>query len=267
MELLLGASLVIICIVIILIKETLILKLSEHDLATGEQTNQLKIVQLSDLHGRIRFLNGSISRWVNQANPDCVVITGDLTSRKSQWYKVLAELKRIQCEHILFVPGNYERETWEGWRKWDYTEQESEILLDSLREQGVKVLINESYQLQKNGRTVTFYGYDNSIYGNESGGPSRDETEQSDYTILLAHSPSIIRHIKKQAIEYNLLLVGHTHGGQIRLFGWSYGAYKNFHVGLKQMGEGKHFYIHRGSGTVRLPLRIECPPEIALFRI
>lgn len=267
MELLLGASLVIICISIILIKETLVLKLTEHDLAGEHTINQLKIVQLSDLHGRVRFLNGSISRWVNQADPDCVVITGDLTSRKGQWNKVLAELGRIQCEHILFVPGNYERETWEGWRKRDYTEQDSEILLNSLRRQGIKVLINESYRLQKNRRTVTFYGYDNSIYGFESGGPSREEIERSGYTVLLAHSPSILRHIKKQGIDYNLLLVGHTHGGQIRLFGWSYGAYKHFHVGLKQMSEDKHFYIHRGSGTVRLTIRFACPTEIAEFRI
>lgn len=265
MELLLVISFVFVCITLIVMKETLILRISLHRMAKG-QNNQLKIVQLSDLHGRTRFLNGSISRWVNQANPDCVVITGDLISRKHQWPKVLVDLKRIECENILFVPGNYERETWEGLHKRDYTDEESMKLLDSLRMLGIKVLINESYQLRMNGRNVLFYGFDNSIYGNEQGGPNREETELSDDTILLAHSPSIIHYIKSQGIDYNLLLVGHTHGGQIRLFGWTYGAYKHFHVGLKRINDNKHFYIHRGSGTVRLPIRFACPPEITLFQ-
>ncbi|MFS1512713.1 hypothetical protein VQL36_09785 [Chengkuizengella sp. SCS-71B] len=68
-------------------------------------------------------------------------------------------------------------------------------------------------------------------------------------------------------LRYNLLLTGHTHGGQIRFFHKTFGAYKHFHVGMKKITPQSFFYINRGLGTVKLPIRVNCSPEISVMRL
>ncbi|USG64509.1 metallophosphoesterase [Brevibacillus ruminantium] len=227
----------------------------------------LKIVQLSDIHGRTRFLNGSISRMANLLRPDIVIITGDLTTSLKQTTRVLEELQKIQCKQIVFVPGNYERETKTGFQKRLYNVDEYHALLTNLREQDITVLENSFLTIPVDGQQLFLYGFDNSIYGNERLNATSADWEESVFLIALAHSPNIIHFLAEHNFPYDLLLTGHTHGGQIRFFGRTFGEYKHFHTGLKVMEENRHFYIHRGLGTVKLPVRIACPPEIAVFHL
>ncbi len=250
-----------------LLCETLVVRRTEHWLGTPD-LSKFTVVQLSDLHGRTRFLNGTISEIVNRAQPDCVMITGDLVSRKSELNRVLAELKKIHCRSIYFVPGNYEREGLERfYRKRTYESEEYEEITRSLQEQGITVLENNGVSVALNEERLYIYGFDNSIYGNEQIRSNTGDWQSSDYVILLAHSPSIIGLLEASPLPYDLLLTGHTHGGQVRFLGRTIGAYKHFHVGLKRLCGRKHFYINRGLGTVKLPVRIACPPEIAVFHI
>ncbi|MED3501005.1 hypothetical protein [Brevibacillus agri] len=57
------------------------------------------------------------------------------------------------------------------------------------------------------------------------------------------------------------------HGGQVRIFGRTIGAYKHFHVGQKADENVGLFGISRGLGTARLPVRLFCFPEITVYRI
>ena len=84
---------------------------------------------------------------------------------------------------------------------------------------------------------------------------------------MLAHSPSIIKLLQEGNVLYDLLLTGHTHGGQIRLRNHTIGAYKHFHTGIKNVDKRRRFYINRGLGTVKIPVRLGSPPEIAVFTI
>ncbi|WP_147384563.1 metallophosphoesterase [Paenibacillus sp. 1011MAR3C5] len=199
----------------------------------------MTVVHLTDLHGRTRFINSRISQRVNRLHPDHIIITGDLA-------------------------GNYERETRSGIRKRRYTEQEYRDIIQSLQLMNVNVLTNSSYITRQQGLV---YGFDNSIYGNERLTLSRAELERSDYTIMLAHSSGIIDLLQESKLPFDLLLAGHTHGGQIRLWDRTIGAYKHFHSGLKALDGRRHFYINRGLGTVKIPVRLGCPPEIAVFRV
>jgi predicted MPP superfamily phosphohydrolase len=72
----------------------------------NKSKSEFTVVQLSDLHGRINFINGSLSSIVNKAKPDYVMITGDLVSKKNQIKNVLKEIQKINCPNIYFVPGN-----------------------------------------------------------------------------------------------------------------------------------------------------------------
>lgn len=88
-------------------------------------------------------------------------------------------------------------------------------------------------------------------------------------TVVLAHSPNIISLMRREGITSDLLLTGHTHGGQIRLCGKAIGAgaYRHFHVGQKADETAGLFSISRGLGTTKLPIRLNCFPEITVYQI
>lgn len=261
----LGLIVLVIGIVYMLV-ETNYVMVSRYDF-TKELSMNVKVVQLSDIHGRTRFLNGSISELVNRIQPDYVFVTGDLATRENELEPVLQELGRIKCRSIMFIPGNYERQTRVGWGKRNYSEEEYRDIGRKLLEHGIIPLGNEGIEEEVRGRRLLVYGFDNSIYGNEQVSIQSDAWRDKDCFIVLAHSPSIITFVERNKLNYNLLLTGHTHGGQIRLFGRTIGAYRHFHAGLKRMGECQYYYINRGLGTVKLPVRLGCPPEIAVFEL
>ncbi|MEJ8545927.1 hypothetical protein [Brevibacillus borstelensis] len=76
-----------------------------------------------------------------------------------------------------------------------------------------------------------------------------------------------MRFIRQEGLAYDLLLCGHTHGGQVRLCCKAWGAYRDVHTGAKIDADGSVFYVSRGLGTVKLPFRWNYFPEIAVFRI
>ncbi|MDF2670668.1 MAG: hypothetical protein K0R67_2974 [Paenibacillus sp.] len=254
--------------IIVLGIETLVVRKSCYSLNHPTSDERFTVVQLTDLHGRTRFINGSLSSIVNSIRPDYVMITGDLVTRMNQIGAVLDQLRQIECRSIYFVPGNYEREGVQGFSKRTYTAEEYTHLMKLLMEQGITVLENSEASMNgEGGRRLFVYGFDNSIYGNEQLSSKAEDWLGYDYVILLAHSPSIIEFVERSQLPYDLLLVGHTHGGQVRIWNRTIGAYKHFHVGMKHLGGRKHFFINRGLGTVKLPVRFACPPEIAVFRI
>ncbi|RAT98045.1 metallophosphoesterase [Brevibacillus sp. Leaf182] len=224
----------------------------------------LTLVHLSDPHGRTRFWNGELHKLVNVHKPDLVMVTGDLTQHSGQLTRVLNELAKIKSEDgICFVPGNYEREVGR-FRKKVY----SDAVYGSQKEawqQVMTVLENESAVIEKDGSRIWIYGFDNSVYGNER--RPRQEFQQANLTIFLAHSPKIISLIHNERLKADLLLTGHTHGGQIRLFNRTVGAYKHFHIGQKEDQFVGVFGISRGLGTSRLPIRLNCFPEITVYAI
>jgi predicted MPP superfamily phosphohydrolase len=89
------------------------------------------------------------------------------------------------------------------------------------------------------------------------------------FRILLAHSPDVIRDVARLGVD--LMLSGHTHGGQVRFpfigatvvpsrYGPRYSA-GEYRV------EGTTLYVSRGLGTVRLPIRFLCRPELAILTL
>ncbi|MGD8189087.1 metallophosphoesterase [Brevibacillus ginsengisoli] len=222
-----------------------------------------RIVHISDLHGRIQYLNGSISSLVNHLNPDLLCITGDLTNKATQLPKVARELAKIQSRHgVFFVPGNYEREEMVYFRKRVIPEEHSYKRVVTYP---ITTLENSCKEVVIQGTKVLLFGFDNSIYGNEKYPPEIKEIENN-FKLVLAHSPNIIHYVKEHQVSFDLLLTGHTHGGQVRLFSRTFGSYRHFHLGVIQT-LGGYFGITRGLGTARLPIRINCFPEICVYEV
>jgi uncharacterized protein len=85
-------------------------------------------------------------------------------------------------------------------------------------------------------------------------------------SIFIAHTPS--RLTEAAALSLPLMLSGHTHGGQVVLPGLGPIAARNFPVvaGHGQR-ENTHVFVSRGVGTVYVPVRVDCPPEVAVLTL
>jgi hypothetical protein len=91
-------------------------------------------------------------------------------------------------------------------------------------------------------------------------------SSEDEFKLLLAHNPQIVR----RAARYNvdLMLSGHTHGGQVKLR-----DEEKRILPRRKLSSGLHrrqntqVYITRGIGTVVVPIRYQCPPEISVIEL
>ncbi|MHC1747926.1 MAG: metallophosphoesterase [Cellulosilyticaceae bacterium] len=227
-----------------------------------------RIAHISDIHGKVKYLNGRLSKVLNKQKIDFLIVTGDLAENAKDREKVLEELRQVEvAEKMYLVLGNYEREERIGLKKRpvDITNEE----YHQLDTDKLKVLINEYdiYGDVSSGRKILFYGFDNSIYGNEKY-PEELKGISADIKIVFAHSPNIINYNEAQEIPYDMLLVGHTHGNQmnIPILNKVNRGYIKFHIGYKVFDD-KVFNISRGLGTSKIPIRINSSPQITIFDI
>jgi predicted MPP superfamily phosphohydrolase len=141
------------------------------------------------------------------------------------------------------------------------------LITDLFRAEGITVLINEGMHFEKNGASFWLAGVDDTMVGLEDlslalAGARRDEMK-----LLLAHNPIILRRAARASVD--LVLSGHTHGGQVAIRGERStlrGARKRLLKGLGRLAHTQ-IYVNRGLGTVVLPIRYGCPPEISLLEL
>jgi len=104
------------------------------------------------------------------------------------------------------------------------------------------------------------------VNGSLAGKPLEDGV----FRLLLCHNPDVL--LMRERLAFHLLVCGHTHGGQIRLPGigavvTSTRLGRKFDKGLFQLGPTQYVFITQGVGMGEVPLRILCPPEVALLNI
>jgi predicted MPP superfamily phosphohydrolase len=224
-----------------------------------------RIAQLSDIHlvewTEPWFLQHVVDS-VNQLAPDLVALTGDFISRgplsDKVSYRAMAvcadTLRNLRCPHRYAILGNHD------------VSVDSGLVIRSLADSGIPTLINQVASIERGGDRLWLCGVDDpgtSVPDLAVTIPGKPAAP----VILLAHEPdyadTVRRHPKFPLID--LMLSGHSHGGQVRLpivgplvlppMGRKYisGLYR-----FNQM----QLYVNRGIGTVGLPFRFDCPPEI-----
>ncbi|MEF3313868.1 metallophosphoesterase [Paenibacillus sp. GYB004] len=255
-----------VAVLIYLFYGTIHVEVTETKVSSDRVNGELRIVQISDLHGRTKFWSGTVGDIVDSLKPDIVCVTGDLFNKLEQLPEVMRELTGLRCTYVYFVPGNHEWEEKTGFRKRKLTEAEHIDVLRKIGTRNIRVLANDGELVEMKNSRILVYGFDNSVYGRERYNPPQEQLEGA-FRLTLGHSPGIVRWLDQRSIGYDLLLAGHTHGGQIRLFGKSLWPYNRYHTGLKEMKPNQYVYVNRGLGTVHLPLRFGCRPEIALIRV
>ncbi|MBL8183496.1 MAG: metallophosphoesterase [Blastocatellia bacterium] len=220
-----------------------------------------KVIHLSDIHHSPFTGLDHIERTVKIANrlkPDMFVLTGDYVSHDAKYIGPVAEvLGRLEAEfgtHACL--GNHDHWT------------DAELVTRSLKDAGIQVLINEGHRFEARGASIWLAGVDDHMVGKTDLPAALKGSFPDEFKLLLAHNPIIFRKAVRAAID--LTLSGHTHGGQVkvrtrtpkdRLI-----PRRRLSAGLHQRKDS-HIYITRGIGTVVLPVRYQCPPEISLLEL
>jgi predicted MPP superfamily phosphohydrolase len=223
----------------------------------------LKVAFLSDLHygptsGRLALRQAW--KLVRDAKPDAIFLGGDyLFADERGLPAFLQELQRFQFSPppagIYACLGNHDY----------YAGRETiETCLEAC---GVKMLINDAVPLPTPWKGVWVAGVDDLRHGTPDLQKALSNVSPDASTLLLAHEPDIcadpnLRHC-------GITLCGHTHGGQVCLPNGDAiyvpgKAGKDYAQGLIRHS-GQWLYVSRGVGTVGIPLRLFCPPEVAVF--
>ncbi|MGH9327653.1 MAG: metallophosphoesterase, partial [Terriglobia bacterium] len=221
----------------------------------------LRIVHLTDIHLSLFTPIEEVQRVVDLANrlhPDVVALTGDYVTFSPVYiWPVAQALGRLRGRLGTFaVLGNH-----------DFRVNPEEVT-HALRAQGIRVLRNSHFALHSGGAVLWLVGVDDLRFSSDDLPAAMRAIPADDPKILLCHNPEAIGGAAHWGID--LMLSGHTHGGQVRLpilrslyrskpeerfvDGWN-------HLGATQI------YVSRGIGKVVIPVRVACPPEIACLRL
>lgn len=224
----------------------------------------LRIVQISDFHYAEYtepFFIREVVRHVNRLKPDVVLLNGDYVTdgmfpqkrTKAFAYKCVEILSGIECPLRYAVLGNH-----------DATFAKSAVI-DALAIHRLPLLDNAFTPLERDGKRLWFAGSGDVVRRQmdlDKAIPPASRTD-GEPVILMVHEPDVFPRIARHNVD--LMLSGHTHGGQVRIpfvppfnlpdYGHNY-IEGHFRLGSTQL------YVNRGIGTVGLPVRFNCPPEI-----
>lgn len=224
--------------------------------------DRLRIVQLSDLHlgpsaGTAPLAR--ILRRVRSADPDIVVVTGDVTDgRMARRGREMAMLRRIKPKYGVFaVTGNH-----------DYYDSIDDAV-DFMRQSGMRVLCGEAVEA---GGIIVEGVSDGDHLRSDKWGLSRSETlivntysrHRDKFILLLRHRPVV--ELGTEGF-FDLQLSGHTHGGQVFPLFSSRLFFRGHSRGLKRLKKGSLLYTSNGTGHVGPPVRLMAPPEIVVVDI
>jgi uncharacterized protein len=253
---------------------------ARHNLDTVHQTIAIKnlpdpfhgyrIVQLSDIHldeFTEPFFLEHVVHKVNELAPDLVLLTGDFVTRGSLTF-IASTHAAHRCAEILntltsplryAILGNHD------------VSVSAPLVIHALTSNGTPVLVNQYVAIERNGERLWLCGTDDPNTSHPDlnlAVPAKPDGP----VLLMSHEPdyadNVMQHPRGQLVD--LMLAGHSHGGQVRLP----------FVGpliLPPLGEkyvqgyfrfpNMQLYVNRGIGTVGLPFRLNCPPEITVITL
>lgn len=227
------------------------------------------VALLSDFHYDPYFsvhpLRSAIG-MVNGLRPDLIVLTGDFVS--VPWFGDPAAgasaaepcaqlLRQMQAPHGLWaVMGNHDAFT------------DPDRVTSSLRAAGIRVVSNQSAPIERDGARFWLGGVDDVLGLTADLDATLHNVPADEASILLAHEPDYADHVARYPVD--LQLSGHSHGGQVRvpLLRPLYlpEMARKYIWGLYKIG-GLTLYTNPGLGTVGVPVRMNCPPEITLLTL
>jgi hypothetical protein len=216
----------------------------------------LRIGMITDIHHSSVVPASDVSRAVTllaEARPDLVVLGGDyVTFRDRTYISPVAELLAPLAgapEGSFAVLGNHD---------------DDREVPAALASRGFQVLKDQRTALTIRGERLDLAGV--RFWTKSAADIAKVLRGTSGTTILLAHDPR--RLVEAAALDVQLVLSGHTHGGQVVVPGVGAVVKRNFPV-LAGLATREHtsLFVSRGVGTVYVPIRINCPPDVAVLTL
>jgi predicted MPP superfamily phosphohydrolase len=228
-----------------------------------------RIVQLSDFHYD-PFFDDSIIRSAvaktNELKPDLVVLTGDYVTHHKLYGREQAAHGAEPCGRLLqgirsrlgtfAVLGNHDVMT------------DPNFVTATLERNGVRVLRNVALPFEQERTRIWLAGVDDVLEKHNDLDQTLKNIPSGDSTIVLVHEPDYADVVSRRHVD--LELSGHSHGGQVRLpfIGAPYlpPLARKYPWGLRKV-RNLLLYTNRGLGTIGVPLRLNCPPEITVVTL
>lgn len=231
---------------------------------------QLRVVYISDIHKGPFFSQGRVENLVsriNAMNADLVLLGGDYASDSAGAVDFFRTMPHIYAHYGVYaVPGNHDR-----------TVPESNLnqLRSAMQAAGVTPLVNAVAPVRIGNCSIYIVGLDDVSCGHPELAAVASQVRKEDFVIFLCHSPAIIpdaldaRDASWQRGWFDLGLFGHTHGGQIGLFG---GIVRDDSIPEAYRSGWSHvnratLLTSRGIGTAVVPIRLLCRPQIHLITL
>lgn len=241
------------------------LEVTQHKVGDASSRSSVRIVLISDLHLQdMDDIRRAVARRTVEAKPDVVVLSGDIVDSKDSLPALEIFLNDFGPVQKIAVLGN-----WEYWSEVDL-----KALAKLYAKHQAKLLVNDCDVVLAGGRALAFVGLDDALSGkpNLSKAQNRCGDVDTDGKILIEHSPGFFgKPLPAPVVNppYLLSLSGHTHGGQVAVFGRPIetppgsGEYNR---GWYDTRFGK-LYVSRGIGTTEIPMRIGSIPELSVFEL
>ena len=221
----------------------------------------LRIAFVSDVHAG-SFMNArdleEIFARVAAAAPDLVLFGGDLiNTRERELLHFREPLRLLRPKLGMFaVPGNHDL----------FWGPDIGLWTAFLEEQGVQVLCNRGVRIECEGTPLWLCGVDDLTEGQPDLQRALAGRREGEATVLLSHHPDFF--FEAAAVEVDLTLSGHTHGGQIRVGGRAPIHHSRFGYEQGWFHEaGCSLLVGRGVGVTLLPIRIDAPPEVPVVTL
>jgi len=225
----------------------------------------LRLLQLSDIHLSAFLSEAELERVIDEAmglRPHLVLVTGDLISgRGDPLDACIRQVARLKPDAGIYAcMGNHER----------YAAAEDQAELAG-RRAGIDFLRGQCRQLRFGSAVINLAGVDyqrlrdRKIYLRGA----EDLVAPGAFNVLMSHNPDVFPVAARQG--YDLMLAGHTHGGQVTVEILERGInparfFTPYVYGLYRAGKSAG-YVTRGIGTIGIPARIGAPPEISVLRL
>jgi len=239
--------------------------------------NGYKLVLFSDAHvgtmtgWRQKLLERDIDS-INAQRADAIMFAGDIQNlRPSELYPVQDKLRQLKAPDGVFaVLGNHDYSA--------YIDEDPAICVanekdtqNRMRQFGWTLLMNEHCVLTRGGQRLVIGGMENGTGDSKVARSDLKKTlegiQDNDCVIMLEHDPAVWRESILKEADIALTLSGHTHGGQLSLFGLRFSSLtKDYDYGLYDDGQGHQLYVTCGLGGL-VPFRFGVSPEIAVITL
>lgn len=223
----------------------------------------IRIALLSDFHHGTLVPASTLRDAVRLANslaPDLIALTGDFIDRGKEWVEpCFRELSALRAPLGVFgVLGNH-----------DHYKGAGQISRHGLIQAGITDLTNSGINLYRNGQALRICGVGDLWHERQNLRAALGTCRVAESAILLSHNPDYAEQIRDDRI--GLMLSGHTHGGQCVL-PWIGAPFLPSHYGQKYISGLCHgpltkVFVTTGVGYTGLPIRFNCPAEVALLTL